>query len=222
MKIFVALITVLASLTCFFSCSENIQTKEVNYNQLQELSEDEKFAFKTQIIRFVGRKPEDASHENKFHPYFDEHYQKQVQAHDLTHYYDSKNGKTYFVLTRIAPSIELKRVAIGGWVTWTEESEVKNVYQTFRTWKNKPDTLQKRSDVLFTLLVENKPLTDYLTESRGDTEYIEFPNSEVWFDSVQGDWVSSREDVLKEFIDEKIARTEEKIKIWEEEQQNLK
>lgn len=203
----------LFSVTLFFLSCESTQTN-VSKNQVESLTANEIANFKHSIIRHVGRKPEDASLENKFHAYFDEHYDEQVKIHDLTHFYNSVN-KTYFVITRIAPSIALKRVAIGGYVVFDTDSNVVSIKEDFRTWKLEPDTLLKRSDLLFHKMIHGESLVPYYTENSGNTDYIEFPNNEVWYDTITFSWKSSREDVLKEFMDAKTERTKEKIEAFE-------
>ena len=196
----------------FLSCESN--PVDTSKNQVEHLSASEISHFKRSIIRYVGRKPEDASHENKFHAYFDEHYKEQVKIHDLTHLYNSTH-KTYFVITRIAPSVKLKKVAIGGYVIFDTDSNVVDIKEEFRTWKLEPDTLLKRTDLLFHKMIHGTSLAPYYTENSGNTDYIEFPNNEVWYDTVSYTWKSSREDVLKDFMDAKIERTKEKIEAFE-------
>ena len=199
----------------FLQCENNYQSSsKTQVNQVEDMDESFKEGFTRKIIRYVGRKPEDASHENKFHPYFDAFYENQVNQHELIAYHQ-KEEKEYFVFTRIAPSIHLKKVAIGGYVQFDSNGELKDIELAFRTWKQEPDTLQKRVDLLFSKLVKGESLTPYYTENIGNTEYIEFPNSEVWFDKEERRWLTSRENVLSEFIQAKIDRTKEKIKEFE-------
>jgi hypothetical protein len=200
----------------FLHCESDNQTLPITQvNQIEDKDESFKDEFTRKIIRYIGRKPEDASHENKFHPYFDAFYENQVNQHELIAYH-KKEAKEYFVFTRIAPSIHLKKVAIGGYVQFESNGELKDIELAFRTWKQEPDTLLKRVELLFSKLIMGEPLTPYYTENSGNTEYIEFPNSEVWYDKKERRWLSSREDVLSEFIQAKIDRTKVKIKEFEE------
>jgi hypothetical protein len=190
--------------------SQDSITQPTQINQIDQLSEDDVFSFKSSIIRFVGRKPEDASHENKFNAYFDGHYLEQTQTHTLR-YYAKEEGKEYFVLTRIAPSVQLKYVAIGGFVVFDENNEVKEIEEVFRTWKKIPEELDSINNILFQKMVNGDDLSPYYTKSMGQDAYIEFPNDEVWYDKKSNTWESSREDVLREFYDEKVKRTQQKI-----------
>ena len=199
----------------FTNCEDqNQKTNFKNINQVDALVDVFKNKFTHKLIRFVGRKPEDASHENKFHPYFDKFYENQVNQHELIAYHKNEN-KAFFVFTRIAPSVHLKKVAIGGYAQFDSNGELKNIVQLFRSWKLIPDSLQKRVELLFPLMVKGESLAPYYTENIGNTEYIEFPNNEVWYDVEKRRWTSSREDVLSEFIQAKIDRTKDRIKEFE-------
>jgi len=200
------------------SCDNQSQnTTDKNINQIGSLDDEFKNEFTSKLIRYIGRKPEDASHVNKFHAYFDDHYQNQINQHELIAYHNS-NNKEYFVFTRIAPSIHLKKVAIGGYVQFDSKGNLKNIEQVFRTWKQVPDTLSKRVELLFPKMVKGESLIPYYTANIGNTEYIEFPNEEVWYDNEEQRWVSKREDVLSEFIQAKIDRAKEKIKEYDNNQ----
>lgn len=178
-------------------------------NQVDQLNEDQLLEFKLKIIRFVGRKPEDASHENKFNAYFDNHYLEQATIHNLE-FYAELDGKYYFILTRIAPSVHLKRVAIGGYSSIVE-GKVTELVEVFRTWKRTPEELLPINQLLFEKMTRNEDLSDYYTSKMGLDAYIEFPNEEVWYDPTINTWVSSREDILKEFYDQKVQRTQRVI-----------
>ncbi len=193
------------------SCDvKELNKVEVNYNQIDELEAAQKRTFTQKLIRYIGRKPEDASHENKFHAYFDDFYENQVNQHDLVAY-SQKGDTTFFVFTRIAPSVHLKKVAIGGYVQWQDNESILSIEEVFRTWKLVPDTLQQRIDLLFSKMVNGESLAPYYTENIGNTEYIEFPNNEVWYDKKLQRWMSDREDVLSTFVQAKIDRTKERI-----------
>jgi hypothetical protein len=188
-------------------CTNDSSVETTEINQVSQLTDEEALAFKTSIIRLVGRKPENASHENKYNTYFDAHYAQQAETHYLE-YYLKNEDKTFFVLTRIAPSIELKHVGIGGYVRFNQDGSIAELEEVFRTWKRKPEELKPILDVLFSKMVNGEDLTMYYTAKMGLDAYIEFPNEEVWYDKTTNTWASSREDVLKEFYDDKVARTQ--------------
>jgi hypothetical protein len=188
-------------------CTNDSSVETTEINQINQLTDEEALAFKTSVIRLVGRKPENASHENKYNTYFDAHYAHQAETHYLEYYFKQED-KTFFILTRIAPSVELKHVGIGGYVKFNDDGSISQLEEVFRTWKRKPEELKPILDVLFSKLVNGEDLSMYYTAKMGLDAYIEFPNEEVWYDKSTNTWVSSREDVLKEFYDNKEARTQ--------------
>lgn len=206
----------------FQSC--NVQSEDIEQittNQIDELDSLFIQQFTANLIRYVGRKPEDASNENKFHAYFDDHYSKQINHHELTHY-RMKDDKEYFIFTRIAPSLKLKKVAIGGWVRRDTAGNVLELEEIFRTWKFEPETLSEKSDFLFVKAIKGESLEAYQTNISGNTDYIEFPSDVVYYNKESKQWTSTQEDVLAEFVDLKIERTKARILAFEEEQREAK
>ena len=199
-------------LGCIFTnCESQVEFQpSAEINHVDQLSDTAVYDFKWSIIRYVGRKPEDASHENKFHSYFDEHYHNQARTHQLE-FYHATPEKTFFILSRIAPSTQLKHVAIGGYVVLDENNEVRELEEVFRTWKRTPEELKPINQLLFERMMAQDDLSVYYTKNMGLDAYIEFPNDEVWYNKASNTWMSSREDVLQEFYDEKIKRTQQKI-----------
>lgn len=194
----------------FFGCSST--QAEQKTNQLAQLSAEERLSFTEKIIRYLGKKPEDASHETKFDPYFDTHYEKQLNNYKLEYYYKDSSGKHYFIYTYIAPSLYLKKTAVGGLVSLSKSGTVEKYEEQFRTWKQKPEVLQPITDTLFTKLLAGETLAPYYTKNSENLGWIEFPNDEVHFDTETFYWVSSRIDPLESFHQEKIKQTEKLIK----------
>ena len=210
--------------TCFFilaglfftSC--DYQPEEVN--QINQLNQESIKLFTEKLIHYVGDQPEGSSDESKFNAYFDEHYSKEVNKHELIKYNKTISGKEYFVFTRIAPSVKLKKVAIGGYVVFNDKNEIVELEEVFRTWKDEPDSLLPKVDLLFTKMVNNEDLTEYYTENSGGLEYIEFPNKEVWYNKSLRKWETSRVNPLEDFQNDKINQTNERIRIWQEANKN--
>jgi len=75
-----------------------IQKNTTSHNQIDKLDEDFINQFTNKIIRYIGRKPDDASHENKFNSYFDEFYEEQTELHELVAYQKQKTIKNFLSL----------------------------------------------------------------------------------------------------------------------------
>jgi hypothetical protein len=196
---------IIIALAGFSSC------QQANTNQIEDLPQEEKTELRKKLIRYIGRKPEDASNENKFDPHFDSHYENEERGHDLEFYHKTKDGKAYFLFTRIAPSNTLKKVGIAGYVKFDKKGTIVELEEVFRTWKQIPDRLNEINTLLFSKMINGEDLSPYYTENSNGVEFIEFPNKEVWYDKPTRTWKTSRFDPLEEFQKEKIKRTQQLI-----------
>jgi hypothetical protein len=199
------ILLIIITLAGFTSCHQ------VNTNQINDLAQEEKVELREKLIRYIGRKPEDASNENKFEAFFDSHYENEQRGYDLEYYYKSNDGKVYFLFTRIAPSNILKKVGIAGFVKFNKTGKIIELEEVFRTWKQEPQKLKEVNNLLFTKMINGENLSPYYTENSNGVEYIEFPNKEVWYDKPTRTWKTSRFDPLEEFQQEKIKRTQQVI-----------
>jgi len=60
--------------------------------------------------------------------------------------------------------------------------------EVFRTWKLIPDTLKRRSYMLFDKMVAGESLDKFRTKYTAPEEYIEFPDDNTWFDVNAREW----------------------------------
>lgn len=158
-----------------------------SYDPSGQLTTEEQAQFIWKIIRYTGRAPEGLTVQERFYPQYDDHYREQQSLYRLDAY-NEKDGLISFMLSRKAPSLIEKRVATGGKVRFSKDGSVGYYEEIFRTWKMVPDTLQKRSMLLFDLMVKGESLDPYLTRNSGSVEYIEFPDDRTWFDARERVW----------------------------------
>lgn len=196
---------IISALASFSSC------QQTDRNQIEDLTHKEKIELRHKLVRYIGRKPDDASHENKFESYFDKHYKNEQRAYNLEYYHKTNDGKEYFLFTRIAPSITLKKVGISGYVKFDKKGTIVELKEVFRTWKHKPERLNEINSLLFNKMLNGENLSPYYTENSNGDEYIEFPNKEVWYDKPTHTWKTSRFDPLEEFQQKKIKQTQQLI-----------
>jgi len=196
-KIFLYSILIILSA---FSCKNN---QSVELRKASEvLSQDSINQFKYNVIRYTGKLPGKADHTTKFDSVFDSYYNNLAAQHDLVYFVnDQKENKIKFLLTRIAPSIHVKKVAIGGLVQFNKSGEIIYYEEVFRTWKMLVPELEEKSTKLFKLFLDGKDLSPYYTENSKGVEYIEFPNEHVRFDISKRLWVSDLEDPLEPYYD---------------------
>lgn len=108
---------------------------------------------------------------------------------ELVYFYElPESGEQYFVLLQPARSIQEKYVAVGGMIQRDSHGDVKVYNEVFRTWKHPKDLALERSAFLFEKMVNGQDLTPYYSDKMGDT-YIEFPNSQIFFDTTKRKWV---------------------------------
>ncbi len=173
----------LAAFACLSSCSQNH-----DYRPESHLSASKQDLMMNRIIRYISRTPDGVSHEDRMNREHDDHYNEQVKLHRLDALYEDDENKYFFLVSRIAPSLTEKRVAIGGKVTVDKNMRVDFYQEVFRTWKMEPDTLARRGTFLFDLMVRGEDLTMYYASKSGNADYIEFPDDRTYYDTRQRIW----------------------------------
>ncbi|MFN3952534.1 MAG: hypothetical protein ACK4KT_09045 [Thermaurantimonas sp.] len=194
----------------FFLCACTQNNIEINPSAY--LSPQEDSIFKYSIIRYAGKLPPKSSHSIKFDPFFDPYYIDLANSHKLDFYYPSKDGKIYFQLSRIAPSLKEKYVGIGGIMEKDSAGEIVYYEELYRTWKMPYDELLTVSNKIFTDMIKGKSLEKYYTANTPDDVYIiEFPDENTYFDTKDRIWKTKNKDVLEEFEEERSKFYEKKF-----------
>ncbi len=145
------------------------------------------------IIRYTGHLPKKANHETKFDSIYDQFYASEMQKHRIDLYYqDEKTGEIYLLVSRIAPSLSVKRVATGIRMRMEGDSIV-YYEEVFRTWKMPEPELAEKGALLYRKMVRGEDLKPYLPQYSGKEEYIEFPDEHTRFDVERRRWVTDLE-----------------------------
>jgi len=103
--------------------------------------------------------------------------------------------RNYFLISRRAPSLYDRRVATGGYVVFAEDGKGEDYEEVFRTWKMDPDTLVRRGLLLFDKMVDGEDLRPYETRNSGNTDFIEFPDAQTWYDKKSRSWITGQRPV---------------------------
>jgi len=165
------------------------QQQPTDYSPESTLSTEKQDSFKYEIVRYAGRLAKRAKYENKFDTKFDEAYKTMATSMHLHKYYVNPNdGYTYFEVSRIAPSIHERYVATGGRLKKNATGEITEYEEIYRTWKMEQSDLRKKSDIFFDYMVHGKDLAPYYTANIGDTEHIEFPDQQTFFNKTTRRW----------------------------------
>jgi hypothetical protein len=189
-------IFLLAILLFGTGCEKN--TNDISSFSADSLTEAEQEEFIYSIIRYAGRLAPQATHETKFEARFDDDYRKIASDFTLHFIQNSDDQTTYFLISRIAPSLHLKRVATGGELR-IEAGSITFYNEHFRTWRMEELEMMEKSALLFGKMIKNESLALYYPENSGEEEFIEFPNTDVWFDTESRLWVNRRENPLDEY-----------------------
>lgn len=170
-----------------FSCES-----KPKYSPERYLTEKEQSQILYTTIRYLGHLPKKGTHENKFDAVFDEYYSKLVLDFEFEAYHQ-EGGFEYFLVSRIAPSLKVKKVAVGVKMKRNQIGELEYYEEVFRTWKFEIPEMQEKGLMLFDKMVKDEDLSPYLPQNSGQEEYIEFPDEKVFFDTIERRWKVKRQ-----------------------------
>lgn len=166
------------------------KTKKTDPNA--SLSKTEQSDFKYSIVRYYDDIAPKATFETKFDPIFDTYYKKKSKTSDLLFYYfDTEKKTAYFAITKIAPSLKLKKVATVGAVSYKTDGSIKTYEEKFRTWKMPIDELKEKTTLLFTKYLEGEDLNEYYTKNSEGQFFIEFPDETTQYDIKSRKWITT-------------------------------
>jgi hypothetical protein len=180
----------------FIACKQ--KAEPIVSNPEHYLSEKEIQDFKYSIIRYAGKMPKKANQETKFDSIYDAEYEKRALQSDLLYYYVNSKNEIYFAIARIAPSVKIKKVATIGKLKKDENGEIISYVEAIRTWKMEESELKLKTLFLFERYVRNEDLTPYLPENTTQDLYIEFPDKNTSYDTIQRQWISTLFDPNKQ------------------------
>lgn len=166
------------------SCKE----KPKNILPKYSLNSEQQEEFKLKIVRYIERLPKYANEINKFESRFDAEYQKMATDCDLLFYFKDTDTTIYFAISKIAPSIKLKKTATVGKLKFDKKNTIVAYEEVFRTWKMEPIELKEKTELLFRKLIDKEDLSDFYTKTSKPEFYIEFPDESNYYDTVNRKW----------------------------------
>ena len=176
------IVLLLGSLANLSSCNQKDP-----YHPDRNLSESEQQQILLTTVRYLGHLPRGGTHANKFDSAFDEYYSKLALDFNLEGYTE-KDGYEYFLASRIAPSLSVKKVATGVKMQRDSDGSLTYYEEVFRTWKFEIPEMQEKGLMLFDKMVKGEDLGPYYPQNSGKEEYIEFPDSKVTYDVKDRIW----------------------------------
>lgn len=182
-------IFVFATLLLLFGCVKEPKNTDPN----QYLSKEAQENFKFSIVRYYDDLAPKATHETKFDTIFDSYYKKKSESSDLLFYYfDKEKNTAYFAITKIAPSIQLKKVATVGSVVYNDKNEIQTYQEKLRTWKMPVPELEQRTATLFAKYLNGEDLSEFYTKNAKGEFIIEFPDDVTHYDTDLRKWVTKK------------------------------
>jgi hypothetical protein len=168
-------------------------SSKTSYTASSTLTEKERYRTIYEISRYLADLPAGAKVSTRSEARFDNAYMEATSAHTLDLYFaDKKSGRVFFLISRQAPSLEFKKVGIGGYFVKGPDGSIADYEEKFRTWKMKPEVLETKGLFLFQKMITGEDLSAFYPENSGAEEYIEFPDSETHFDKGNRIWVTTR------------------------------
>jgi hypothetical protein len=175
-------VIVLLSVLIIQSCDS-----KKDYHPDSHLTIKEKDKVLQAIIRYMGKAPENTDVKERFEAKHNEYYLDIASRHRFDQYYIDSEGTHFFLISRPAPSLLEKRVAIGGSLKLNDNDELVEYEEIFRTWKMKDEDLKVKGELLFQLMVNKKDLSSYYRVNSTE-EYIEFPDEHTYYDKMDRSW----------------------------------
>jgi hypothetical protein len=157
------------------------------YDPDELLTPNQKEALMSSIIRYVAKGPDHVDESERTKPKWDAYYADKMKAARFEKY-AAKGDDFYFLISQPAPSTVEKRHATGGRFKLNDKGEFTEYEELFRTWKMVPDTLKRRSGLLFDKMVKGESLDRYLTKNSNGVEFIEFPDDNVHYNIEAREW----------------------------------
>lgn len=152
------------------------------------LNAEQQQQFKLKIIRYIDRLPKYATETNKFESRFDEEYLKKASDCELLFYFKNTDNSIYFAISKIAPSMKIKKTATVGKIKLDAKNDITSYEEVFRTWKMEPKELEEKTEMLFRKLINDEDLTAYYTKNSNPEFYIEFPDDNTFYDTISRNW----------------------------------
>jgi len=179
---FLKRIVFISILVCLEACQSSDQYKPQQY-----LTPAEQEVFLNRIGRYMAKLPKRVYHDAKFDSRYDSYYQDEMKKYEVEKYFITPDSTHYFMVSRPAPSLHEKRIAIGGRLRYAANGDLVAYEEVFRTWKMQKDELERKSSILFKTMLEKGHVDDYLPHKTED-EWVEFPDQRVYFDTTARRW----------------------------------
>jgi len=172
----------LAAMAACFACGQSAR-----YEPESSLSPARQKQFLYAIARYTAKLPKRVTHQDKFDARHDGYYREEMKKYTVEAYHVGPDSTHFFLISRPAPSLREKRVAIGGRLRYDGKGNIARYEEVFRTWKMEKEELARKSGVLFQTLVQTGNVDAYLPH-KTEEDWVEFPDQRNYFDVADRRW----------------------------------
>lgn len=174
--------SLLVAVAACFSCGPSAR-----YQPEASLSPARQEQFLYAISRYAAKLPKRATHQDKFDGRHDAYFGEEMKKYKVEAYHVGPDSTHFFLISRPAPSLREKRVAIGGRMRYDAKGNITRYEEVFRTWKMEKEELARKSSILFDTLVKTGNVNAYLPQQTAE-DWVEFPDERNYFDVAARRW----------------------------------
>ncbi len=172
----------LVAMAACFACG-----RSARYEPELSLSPARQEPFLYSISRYTAKLPKRITHQDKFDARYDGYYREEMRKYKVEAYYVGPDSTHFFLISRPAPSLREKRVAIGGRMRYDGKGNIARYQEVFRTWKMEAQELTRKSGILFEAMVKTGNVDAYLPH-KTEEDWVEFPDERNYFDVAARQW----------------------------------
>jgi hypothetical protein len=162
-------------------------------DSLTQLTPAERDSLVTDIITFIYIPPLEATTETRFDLKYRKYYASKIQEFRLEKFFINKDGVHFYYVIRPARSAEGNIRGVGGYFKKDATGKIISFKEVFNTPVRTLPELQARGDEMFQALIRDGNVDGYLKNS----DYVEWPNKYLQYDTIQYKWVLSTDSSLK-------------------------
>jgi hypothetical protein len=169
-------------LVLLFSCSSRDA-----YDPAAYFTEKSREQFLLRILPYFAKLPKGYTPDRRFEPSLVSFYRNEVRSCELQWYFQGPDSLRWFMVTRPAPSLFGKRMAIAGRLKQNARGEITSYEEAFWTFKMSPEELGRKGRILFDAYVKGKSLEAWLPGKQAE-EWIEFPDGNYFYSKDTHTW----------------------------------
>ena len=177
-----------------FSCNaDGNKPSSINDNPSDYFTNEQSNELLMKLIPYSAKLSKGYDFTRRFDTALDSFYVQEIKKYKLERYFISEKDSThYFLISREAPSLFEKRIAIAGKYKQSDKGAIINYEEAFWTFKMKLPELEEKGKILFHEYISGNDLSKYLP-GKSNEEWIEFPDNYSYYNKTEQRWIFSAE-----------------------------